>query len=89
MDSKTVYSTLLGAFPTVSQEMLTIHPSDLLTTKNQPFNFVNPDLCQRSKPIKIILEHLQSFTELYSNEVQVLIKILLKMFAEGLERGYF
>ena len=85
MDDTTVYSTVLEAFPTLNQEMLTFHPSDLLTTKNQVLNFVNPNLCKTSKPIEIILESSQSFTELYSNEVQVLIKILLKMFAEGLE----
>ena len=85
MDNTSVYSILLEAFPTLHQEMLRIHPSDLLTTKNKVFNLVNPHLFKRSKPKEIILESLQSFTQLYSNEVQVLIKILLKMFAEGLK----
>ena len=84
MDDTTVYSTLLLSLPTLHQKMLTIHPSDLLTTKNKVFNFVSPYLLKRSRSKEIILESLQLFTELYSNEMQVLIKILLKIFA-GLE----
>ena len=57
----------------------------LKTTKNQVFNFVNLDLFKRSKPEEILLEILQTFTKLYSNEVHALINFLLKMFAEGLE----
>ena len=59
MDYTTVYSTLLKAFPTFHQEVLTIHSSDILTTKNQEFNFVNPGLFKRSKPKEIILDCLQ------------------------------
>ena len=83
MDEKTVYSTLLTAFPKLYDEMTSVSPNTVLTTSNQVFLFVSNEMFKDSLPKPILLEVLETYIHSYSEEIIVLIRILLKMFADG------
>ena len=65
--------------------MISISPREVLTTTDQVFFFIPEATFQKSKPQPILLETLQTYINLYANEVTVLVRILLKMFADGFE----
>ena len=85
VDENTVYSNLLTAFPKLHGEMISISPREVLTTTDQLFFFIPEATFQKLKPPTILLETLQTYINLYANEVTVLVRILLKMFADGFE----
>ena len=83
MSDDTVYSTLLEAFPKLHHELTTIDPEKLLTINEQVFHFVPEEIFTESKPKPILLESLEEGYTQYSEEVTVLLKIMLKSFADG------
>ena len=83
-DKETVYSTLLDSYPKLHQELISTSPCELLTTKQVLF-FVSKDIFDRSLPKKILLQSLEVYINTYGNEIQLLLKILMKMIAEGFD----
>ncbi len=83
-DKDTVYSTLLDSFPKLYQELTTIDSSELLTTKQVLF-FVSREIFDRSLPKPILLQSLEVHINTYKDEIKLLIKIIMKMIAEGFD----
>ena len=83
--NETNYSTLLAAFPVLYDELNTVDPEDLCSTKVQAFHFISPDIFKSVlKRLKdVVLESLASNILIYKVEVTNLLRLMLPRLAEG------
>ena len=85
IDPDTNYSTLLAAFKQLYQDLTTIKADRFLTTDEQVCTFVSSKIFKESLPEKCLLDTLKESTQMYQSEVEKLLGLALKMFAEGFD----
>ena len=88
---ETNYSTLLACFPVLFDELNSIDPQKMCTTKEQVFNYVSDDIFKSAlKEIKgVVLESIDETLNSYKEEVINLLHLILPRMAEGfsMQRG--
>jgi len=84
MDLETNYSTLRVAYPKLYEELLEIDTVDVLQPDIQVFKFVSHDLFKNSLPDENLLKSLQASIQCYPDETKSVLKLMLKMIADGL-----
>ena len=88
MDQTTKYSTLLHAFPCLYHELKEVPPSSMMKYA-QCFNFVSEAIFKKALPNKAILDELFGCCQRYPTEVEQILLLSLKKFAQGfaLQKG--
>lgn len=88
LQEQTVYSTLLIAFSALYNDLTTVKASELLEL-TKVFTFVTDDVFKKSLPEESLLETLQKTIVAYRSEIETMVDILLKKFADGIstQRG--
>ena len=83
MDKETTYSSLMKSFQLLYKELKTTEASKLLTV-NQVLKFTSADIFKLSLPRKkFLLNGLIDNIKLYPQEITKLLRLSLKMFADG------
>ena len=82
MSKDTTYTVLLSSFDTLYKELTTLNASQLLTT-DQVFRFIPEKLFLESNSTSTLLGALKESIDNYKEEITVLLKIALKLFADG------
>ena len=81
---ETTYSKLIIAFKKLYEDLTTISANHFLTV-NQVVTFVTEDMFKEFLPEECLQDVLKEAAELYPKEIERLITLLLKMFAEGFD----
>lgn len=84
MDLENNYSTLCIAYPKLYEELPEIDAVDVLQPDIQVFKFVSHDLFKSSLPDENLLKSLQASIQCYPDETKSVLKLMLKMIADGL-----
>ena len=82
MDVETNYSRLLHSFKLLYQDLTTV-PAESYICLNQVAKFVSAEIFDLSKPDDCLLSYLKEVIEMYPEEIGKILKIALKMFADG------
>ena len=82
IDKDTNYSTLLSAFSKLYKNLSEI-PAENYITLNHVATFVSEEMFEKSLPDKTLLDSLDDMMKLFPDDIMILLKIALKMFADG------
>ena len=76
---------LLNVYPQLYGELTTIKLEEVLQHDKQVFHFVSHNVFCHSLPGRRLLESLHSCISMFPEEIKKLVRLLLKMFADGLD----
>ena len=82
MDVDTNYSTLLRSFKLLYDDLTKV-PAEEYICLHQVATFVSAEIFDLSKPDECLLTYLQGIIEVYPEEIAKILRIALKMFADG------
>ena len=82
MDQNTKYFTLLHAFSCLYRELKDVPPSSMMKNA-QCFNFASETIFNKALPDKAILDELFGCCQRYPTEVEQILLLSLKKFAQG------